>query len=358
MHDVGMVATKMLFAGKALERRYTEERQQRRESGAFEQLTCVCRQDKVVVTASAFAAEAIRRIPGFRLRRIYPVKPQRPGDFVPYQWVARITGTGSIREVVISYDRQARWLAPSRVIIIARDRLGLQFADVCSIFELLADPKIIDVELAFDFPIACIVDVNYVEQYGVFGRSQPRNVSRNPLYSNYGRRVGSKFVRSYAKVEMSCHRVEFGFHLLDLKRFRIKSIFDFHKFIDILPRHILFAQLSKQKLLQQLRRKGFSAKKQQKILRGVKALQGNLCQTLRYLRRTARLKNTRRLLVPLDEVNRVVLEALKKWSAEWSARHPAKGLTPPPIGTFTAQQAHENEESQKETKKEIKNGRR
>jgi hypothetical protein len=111
-----------------------------------------------------------------------------------------------------------------------------------------------------------------------------------------------------------------------------------------LPRHILFAQLSKQRVLEQLRRKGFSAKEERRILRGVKALQGNLCLTLRYLRRTARLKNTRRLLVPLDETNRVVLEALKKWNAEWSANPPSGMHARTPISTFTA---HTNTNQQK-----------
>jgi hypothetical protein len=317
-----MIATKMEHAARTLERRYKNHRQQLHQSAAYEPLTCVCRLDKIVVTTSAVPTDAIQQIQGFQLRRRYPIKPQRVGDFIPYQWLARITATGSIREVVVQYHQQARWLAPARVIIIARDALGLQFADLCSIFELLADPKIIDIEIALDFPIDSIVDVNYVERHAIFGRSEPRNVGQNPLYSNYGRRVGSKFVRSYAKSELSCHRVEFSFHRRDLQRFGIKSLFDFHKFIDILPRHILFAQLSEQKLLQQLlRRKSFGVTKQQKIRRGVKAVQGNQCQTLRYLRRTARLKNTRRLLVPLDETNRVVLEAVKKWSTEWRVIH-------------------------------------
>jgi hypothetical protein len=332
-----MITTKMRLAGMTLERWYTEERQQRRESRAYESLTCVGRLDKIILTVSAAPTDAIQQIPGFQFRRRYPVKPQLPADFTPYGWVSRIMGTGSIREVVIHYDRRASWLAMARVTIIARDRFGLQFADVCSIFELLSDPQIIDVELAFDFPIDSIVDVNYVERHAIFGKSQSRNVGQNPLYSSYGRRVGSKFVRSYAKSELACHRIEFSFHRRDLQRFEIKDIFDVPKLAAILPRHVFFGRLSHKKLLQQLRLKGFSATEQQRILRGVKAVQWNLCQTLRYLRRTARLKNTRRLLVPLDEVNRAVLVALKKWAAEWAGNHHAKKLTRPPISTFAAQ---------------------
>jgi hypothetical protein len=317
-----MNETKKARNQKTLERHYQTYRQHLRDTDAFEPIACDCKLDRIVAAASVVPTAAIQNIPGFRLRRRYPVKPQRRGDFVPYGWAARIAGTGSIREVVIYSDRQAKWLAPAKIIVIARDALGLQFADACSVFELLSNPQLIDVEIALDFPINSLVDVAFVERHAIFGKSQPRNVGKNPLYSNYGTRVGSKFVRSYAKFEIQRHRVEPNFHRRDLKRFGIKDIFNLHTLADILPRHIFLAQLSRTKLEQNLHRQDFSIQKQQAILREAEKLERNLCRTLKYLRRTARLKNTRRLLSPLDDLNRVVLAAINKWAAEWAASYP------------------------------------
>ena len=325
-----MNETKRVLNRKASERYYEAYRHHLRDTDAFEQLACVGRLDRIVAAASAVPTAAIQQIPGFHLRRRYPVKPQRQGDFVSYGWVARIAGINSIREVMIYSDRQAKWLAPAKIIVIARDALGLQFPDMCSIFELLTEPQIIDVELACDFATDSIVDVKFVEKHALFGKSRPRNVGTNPLYSSYGRRVGTKFVRSYFKPELNCQRVEFSFHLRDLARFGIKDIFNLHKLGVVLPRHIWFARLSPQKLQQKLYRDGFSIEKQQAILCEAEKLEGNLCQTLKYLRRTARLKNTRRLLVPLDDINRVVLAAISKWAAEWAESYPTQKLTRPP----------------------------
>ena len=322
-----MNETKKALIRKTLERHYEAYRQHLRDTDAFEPIACDCKLDKLVIVTSAAPRAAIHGIPGFRFLRRYPVKPPHPGEFVPYKWVARIAGVNSIREVVICYDRQAGWLAPARIIVTARDAIGLQFADVCSVFELLSNPQLVDVEIALDFPINSVIDVAFVERHAIFGKSQPRNVGKHPLYSNYGTRVGSKFVRSYAKFEIQRHRVEPNFHRRDLKRFGIKDIFNLHTLADILPRHIFFAQLSRAKLEQNLHRQDFSIQKQQAILREAEKLERNLCQALKYLRRTARLKNTRRLLSPLDDLNRVVLAAINKWAEEWAANYPVQKVS-------------------------------
>ena len=88
-----MIETKKVLTRKTWEVHYEAYRQHLRDTDAFEQLACVGRLDRIVAAASAFPTAAIQQIPGFHLRRRYPVKPPHPGDFVPYKWVARVAGT-------------------------------------------------------------------------------------------------------------------------------------------------------------------------------------------------------------------------------------------------------------------------
>ena len=112
-------------------------------------------------------------------------------------------------------------------------------------------------------------------------------------------------------------RVELEMRSRFLKRYKIRDPYDFGKLVDILPeRHIHFAKFNRKKLVEQLRGMGFSSKRIRKILDDVALLEGDVWATLNYLRQELALKNTRRLLEPLD-TNDLVLAALKEWAAEW-----------------------------------------
>jgi hypothetical protein len=87
-------------------------------------------------------------------------------------------------------------------------------------------------------------------------------------------------------------------------------------------RHIHFVRFNEKKLGARLRRKGFSPKKTWEILQDVRLLDGDAWATLNYLRQELAMKNTRRLLDPLD-TNDMVLGALRAWAAMWPVA-PAK----------------------------------
>jgi hypothetical protein len=112
-------------------------------------------------------------------------------------------------------------------------------------------------------------------------------------------------------------RVELEMRSRFLKHYKIRDPYDFGKLVDILPeRHIHFAKFNRKKLVERLRGMGFSSKRIRKILDDVALLEGDVWATLNYLRQELALKNTRRLLEPLD-TNDLVLAALKEWAAEW-----------------------------------------
>ncbi len=104
-----------------------------------------------------------------------------------------------------------------------------------------------------------------------------------------------------------------------LRHYQIRDPFDFKKLVEILPgRHIQFVRFDERKLAARLRGMGFSPRKTWEILDDVALLQGDVWATLNYLRQEVGMKNTRRFLEPLD-TNDVVLDALKKWAAQWPA---------------------------------------
>ena len=112
-------------------------------------------------------------------------------------------------------------------------------------------------------------------------------------------------------------RVELELRSRFLKLYGIRDPYDFGKLAQILPeRHIYFAEFKEKKLVARLRKMGFSPKKVWEIVQDVRLLKGDVWATLNYLRQELAMKNTRRLLDPLD-ANDLVLDALQKWAAMW-----------------------------------------
>ena len=118
-------------------------------------------------------------------------------------------------------------------------------------------------------------------------------------------------------------RVELELRSRFLRHYEIKDPYDFRKLVGILPeRHIHFARFNEKRLVARLRGMRFSARRVAEILEYARLLDGDVWATLNYLRQELAMKNTRRLLDPL-ETNDVVLGALQKWAAMWPAP-PAK----------------------------------
>jgi hypothetical protein len=112
-------------------------------------------------------------------------------------------------------------------------------------------------------------------------------------------------------------RVELELRSRFLRHYKIKGPYDFGTLVGILPkRHIHFVRFNNKKLMGRLRCMGFGSKKVREVLEDVALLEGDVWSTLNYLRKELAMKNTRRLLDPLN-TNDVVLDALKKWAAMW-----------------------------------------
>jgi hypothetical protein len=159
------------------------------------------------------------------------------------------------------------------------------------------------------------VNRKQVRREGLFGKSRPApSVDCTDYVST---RKGMKRIQCYWKRETQAFRVEIEMRPRFLRHYHIKDPFGFHKLVRILPRHhIYFARFNKQKLIRRLQHMGLSLRRQQEIVRMADAMEGDLWATLNYLREEVGMKNTRRLLDPMP-TNKLVLEALETWAAQW-----------------------------------------
>jgi hypothetical protein len=87
--------------------------------------------------------------------------------------------------------------------------------------------------------------------------------------------------------------------------------------VNVFPRHhLFFSRLAEGRALQQLTNAGHGSRETKRILDVVRLLDGDLLAQLSVLRKRGRLKNARRVLVPLTK-NQLVRDALREWAAMW-----------------------------------------
>jgi hypothetical protein len=299
---------KMLPALLSLQERYGETRKHLRKEGGYEGLTCECKLDLIILIATQFPFVAFKDL-GYRVPA-----PERLWRQL-YGFVTRLKGTKSIRKINIEHGPNKPWLAPFRITIIPRDASGVVVQDFRSILELLLDFRIVLLEVAFDFPLGSVIDVDYVRRHFLSGKMNLPG-GTDPYHQRWP--GASRDIRAYAKWETVKSRLEFALGSRFLRAQEIDDIFDFRGLGEILaPKYISFADLNRAKVLQIVDKSRFTARRKAEIRAALKAREGSLWETLRYLRQNVGLKNTRRYLVPLTQTNDVVKEALKKWAEAW-----------------------------------------
>lgn len=312
---------KMRAATIALALRYDAERARVHDARQYA-LTAVCKIDRVVFTTGTGSWHAIEQIKGYRptpLRRLWKKD---------YRFAQHFHGTGSIREVVVQYKRTAPWFPQVRIAVTPNDETGLLYSDLRLLLESLPGAQLNIIEIAWDFPSGCVVDLDYVRRFGLFGNTWLRRGS-NPYHNKWGN-VGSKIVRAYFKWELFQFRIELELHRHFLQENEIGDVFDFRKLVTALvPDHIDFARFAEAKLVRALRLKGLPLKQVQEVLKRAKQkAERSLWEALRYLHQVAGLDNTGRLLVPVPEMNHVVRASLEKLVAQWPVHPKQPGRKP------------------------------
>lgn len=261
---------------------------------------------------------ALRDIPGLQGRSNSWIKRRGSEHFQVYGRAQWFIDHKSGLKASVEYEPKEPWLAAYAITFYADDRSGLVRDRVLSILAELPPAELKKVEVAVDFAMTTPVDRNYVKRYGLFGKSKRDRKGVNTAGDWWGSRRGGKRVVSYLKDVIAAQRIEFKVRGRFFKQYGIRDILDFAKFAEILPRrHLLFARLDERKLITRLSIMGINAREKLRILREVRQRSGDLCAALDYLRQVVGVKNVRRLLVPL-KTNTLVLEAFKRFAAEWA----------------------------------------
>jgi hypothetical protein len=307
---------KQLEARRTLSRRYEKMREELRKTGKYDSLNCEAKIHRVIVTSevfpsTAFPWKALRELPGAQV-----VKPRRIFGQA-YTEVTRIRLRGSIREIFVYARPRNGWSPRFRIVIIPQNQTSVRCTDFEKVLECLPNFKVVLVEFALDFPIGSIMDLQFVQRWVLFGKIWPRFVGINPLHDSWGTRTGATFIRVYARFETDALRIEFELHSSFLRQHGVNHPADFVNLAGILRSHIFFAKLDQKRLVQQLQLLGLSEPKIRNILGQVEDRDEWLYDALKYLRRKVGLKNGRRILIPHDEVNQLVANALKRWSETW-----------------------------------------
>lgn len=314
-HDVnlndGCVANKMREAQESLRKRF--------HGGIYLDADCIAILDVVRFVCDENPLPALKQLPGFRSLQSTWVKRPPPGKCQGYGRVHWFQREGSRMKFCVESERREGWLAPYSITLFADDRTGLLPQEVFSILEVCPKTKLTLVEFALDFSPLSTVNRVFVRRWGMFGKSQRDFWNKNSAGDWWGSRLGKKRIKSYWKDKICGHRVELRLRSRFLKQHGIRDVFDFPKFLKTLPRHhIFFARLKKQRLIERLESNGISAADVSLVTHSVEQMESDLWMTLSYLRRVVGLKNVQRLLVPLKE-NTIVLDAIKKFAAEWPA---------------------------------------
>jgi hypothetical protein len=315
----------MAAARKALKDRLERyEQEVRREAAGKNHPDCVVRGDAISFGCESVDLPALREHPDFHCTSDAWLRRNKSEEFFPYGRIARFEDRKSAAKFWVSYQRQMPHLPHFRIAYFPDDYRGLRPEEICSVLEATTGARIARMELATDLGFETGIDSDDVRRHFISGKSQARSVHET-YQDTWGGRHSGKFIRSYAKREIGAHRVEIQFNGRFLRAHQIDTIFDFQKLAALLPdRHLYFAELNEQKLIQQLRLMHMDGRGVLAVLREVEHKKWHLCGLLKYLRQDVGMKNVRRLLDPLP-VNDSVLTALEKWVSMWPKK-------PTPLG--------------------------
>jgi hypothetical protein len=311
----------MLQARRTLERRRDAEEARLRAADDKNHADCMVRGDAIAIGCAHVEIKQLKKHPDWHCYEDHDLEREKPEDFLPYKHIARFESnkTGSL--FWLYSERQGERLSNYRIQFYPEDKPGLQFEEISSVMENGKGVKIARFEVAIDCGRHTGIDSRFIRRHFVSGKCKANSAN------SWGRRNGTKFIRSYFKEEIGAHRLELQLNWRFLRTNKIDDIVDFRKLVQLLPEHhILFGEIDDVEVIKHLRKK-WTATKAVELLKRVQSLEGNLLEQLAVLREAGHLKNTRRLLKVLP-INQRITEALKEWAAKWPTAPSRLGRTP------------------------------
>jgi hypothetical protein len=269
---------------------------------------CSVEVDRFIAAASRGAETHPPKFPGYRLVRDCLLRPQT--SIRTYTRVREFINPHNQIRIFLQYQPALPKLAPFKIAITRDDKRRLLSRQVCQIVHAFRSYRLLLVEVAFDFPPESGVNADFVQRYGLFGKSKPRNSHLFADSLRYGGRRCDKLVRCYRKKDLQCFRIELEMHSPQLRRYGLTRFEDLQRLPPLLcPKHIRFVKLDWEATVRHLARRGVSASRIAELAR---IRSHSVHAALAFLRNVLGVSNPHIFLKPL-RINKWLLKALEGW---------------------------------------------
>ena len=164
-----------LRAARETQRRILDshERELRQGAAAKRHPVCIVRGDAISFGCESVKLTALRTHPDFHRYFDGFVRRRKPDAFLPYRRISRFKCTKTGSKFWVYCQRQASNLPEFRIEFFPDDKRGLRRPEISSVLELTGEPRIIRMEIAFDFGPGAGVNNDFVRRSLISGKRQP-----------------------------------------------------------------------------------------------------------------------------------------------------------------------------------------
>lgn len=268
--------------------------------------------DRIIAGILSTDHDVPREIPGYKLARDSFVRSQT--SIVTYRRVRQYRNLRNRSRISVQYQPCFPTPFPFKVTLISDDRRNLTRREILHVLRQFGEYRLLLLEIALDCRPESGIDLEFVRQHALFGKSRPNAFLSRASKAMYGTRKASKLVRCYHKENLDSFRIELQLNSALLLQFKVSTLEDVGKLPNLLCRsHIRFVQIDWVRLHAYLLRRGSNA---EQTIRQAKALSQSIHRTLKFLRATARVPNLHRFLVTTAPTRRI-LRALTNWAGQF-----------------------------------------
>jgi hypothetical protein len=268
--------------------------------------------DRIQLLATPLGGSHLPDFSGFRRLRDFFVRSQT--SVKTYARTAEYTNIDKGLRIFLQHEPQLSTLLPFKVTLIPADHRLIILEDIEGVVEQFSGYRFLLLEVALDFSCDSGIDLSFVKEHAVFGKSRPNTSHLFASTALYGARKAAKRVHCYWKSELNSFRIELALHSIWLRKHNVMSLEDLKKLPNLLcPSQIRFVQLDWAAIRNHLLRRGLDASQ---ILRVTKAHHNSIHEALRFLRTSAKVHNSHRFLLTMAPT-RLVLRSLKTWARKF-----------------------------------------
>ena len=265
--------------------------------------------DRFQFLAQRFGRPVPPRFPGFERLRDWFVRSET--TVKTYGRVAEYANPHSGTRLFLQYQARLPGLAPFKGTLIPHDQRGLSAEEIQCVVKRFKTYRFLLLEIALDFPPDSRIDLDFVREHGLFGKSHPNNSGLFAHSALYGKRKAFKLVRCYQKRELDSFRVELEVHSAWLRQYGIVTLQNVWKLPQSLfPSHVRFVNVNWIALGKHLSRRGLNSRY---IIQQAKDRSDSIHAVMEFLRSSIGIHNPHRFLLTVAPSQKI-FQSLRHWA--------------------------------------------